>query len=211
MTLPALRALLRQDLRDTDPTAYRWSDADLDRHLQHAARDLSLAVPREATVEFTTTPGSRTLSLASLPDLVRVEAVEYPVDRWPPSYVLFSLWGTTLTLLVDTPPAGAEPVRLYYGRLHTLTATTSTIPSYLEELVVMGASGYAALEWASYATNRVNPGGPETWQHFLTWGKERLTLFQRSLDRLSARNRVRPRRLYTPAHTGAARTHILTG
>lgn len=211
MTLPTLRALLRQDLKDTDPSSYRWSDVDLDRHLQHAARDLSLAVPLEATAELVTTPGSRTLSLASLAGLVRVEAVEYPVGQWPPVYVLFSVWGDTLTLLVDPAPTGAEPVRIYYGRLHTLDATTSTLPSHLEELVVMGAGAYAALEWASFATNRSNLGGPETWRHFLTWGKERLGLFQRTLDRLAANNRVRQRRLYSPAQVGASQTDPFTG
>ncbi|GBD10987.1 hypothetical protein HRbin23_00637 [bacterium HR23] len=211
MSLPALRALLRQDLKDTDPGAYRWSDADLDRHLQHAVRDLSLAIPRETQAELTTTPGTRSVSLAGLPDLVRVEAVEYPVGQWPPSYVLFSLWGSTLTLLVDPPPQGAEPVRIYYGRLHTLDATTSTIPPHLEELVVMGASAYAALEWASFATNRSNLGGPETWRHFLTWGKERLALFHRSLDRLAANNRLRPRRLYAPAEVSPSRTDPFSG
>ena len=206
MTLPTLRALLRQDLKDTDPTNYRWSDADLDRHLHHATRDLSLAVPLEASAELTTTPGSRALSLASLSGLVRVEAVEYPIGQWPPSYVLFSVWGNTLTLLVDRAPGGVEQVRLYYGRLHTLDSSTSTIPSHLEELVVMGAGAYAALEWASFATNRSNLGGPETWRHFLTWGKERLALFQRALDRLAANNRIRQRRLYSPAEIGASQT-----
>ncbi len=33
-----------------------------------------------------------------------------------------------------------------------------------------GAGGYAALEWASYATNRINSGGDDVWRHYHTWG-----------------------------------------
>ena len=86
------------------------------------------------------------------------------------------------------PADGPGPGRLYYDALHSVTATSSTVPSHLEELVVMGASAYAALEWASYATNRATVGGPETWRHFLTWGRERLLLFQRALLQVEVRD-----------------------
>ena len=55
---------------------------------------------------------------------------------------------------------------VYYGKLHKLDANSSTIPSSLEELVAIGAEGYAALEWSSFATNRVNVGGAEVWRHY---------------------------------------------
>jgi hypothetical protein len=48
MTLSQLRAALRRDLRDEDPGDYRWSDDELDRHIDHALREFSQAIPREA-------------------------------------------------------------------------------------------------------------------------------------------------------------------
>ncbi|MFQ5880784.1 MAG: hypothetical protein ACE5IZ_11520, partial [Dehalococcoidia bacterium] len=161
MDLSQMRARLRQDLHDEDPSNQRWSDAELDRHVGRAVRELSLAIPLEAKATLTTTASSRDLSIATLADLVAVEAVEYPTAKYPPSYVPFSLWAGTLTLLIDQKPAGSESVSVYYGKMHTLDAAGSTIPPQLEEVVAAGAAAYAALEWASFATNRVNVGGQD--------------------------------------------------
>lgn len=199
MDLATMRTRVRRDLHDEDGASYRWTDAELDRHLDRAVRELSLAVPLQSKATLTTAAGSRDLSLASLTGLVQVEAVEYPVDKYPPQFAQFSLWGNTLTLLVDSAPSGAASAYLYYGKLHTLDATSSTIPAPLEDLVALGAAAYAALEWASYATNRVNLGGEETWRHYLAWGQDRLGDFARGLAKGSRKNAVRLRRLYRPA------------
>jgi len=198
MNLAEMRARLRQDLHDEDESNYRWSDEELNRHIEHALRELSLAVPLEAKATLTTTAGSRELSLSTISDLVAIEAVEYPVGRYPPRYVRFSLWGDTLTLLVEGAPSGGEEVYIYYGKLHTLDETTSTIPSPLEDLVVIGGAGYAAIEWASFATNRLNVGGESTWRNYLTWGQDRLASFLRGLSKHSKKNVVRSRQLYCP-------------
>jgi len=208
MNLSEMRTRVRRDLHDEDASSYRWSDSELDRHIEHAVRELSIAVPLEAVATLTTTPGSRELSLSGLDGLIQVEAVEYPVGKYPPSYVRFSLWGSTLTLLVDEAPQEAESVKVYYGKLHTLDATTSTIPPYLEELVAIGAEGYASLEWASFATNRLNVGGPDTGHHYLVWGQERLAHFHQRLAKLGRRSSLRVRRLYTPAGQGASQTEV---
>ncbi len=199
MNISEMRTLVRRDLHDEDAANYRWSDDEIDRHIQRAVREASLAAPLEQTAILTTTPGSRDLSIASLTDRVVVEAAEYPIDSYPPVYPGFSLWGDTLTLLVDAAPAAAESVRVYYGGLHTLDESGSTLPASLEEVVATGAAGYAALEWASFATNRLNAGGSETWRDYLTWGEQRLAAFAGALARQGRRSAVRVRRLYTPA------------
>jgi hypothetical protein len=199
VNLSEMRTRVRRDLHDEDPANQRWTDDELDRHIERAVRELSLAIPLEAKATLTTTEGSRDISLASLSDLVAVEAVEYPVDKYPPSYIPFSLWADTLTLLVDATPPGDQSVNIYYGEMHTLDATTSTILPHLEELVASGAAAYAALEWASFATNRINVGGQDVWRQYLTWGQERLAAFSRALAKHSRRNAVRVRQLYTPA------------
>lgn len=206
MNLTEMRARVRQDLHDEDANNYRWTDDELDRHIEHAVRELSLAVPLEAKATPTTTAGSRELSIASLTDLVAIEAVEYPVGEYPPRYVRFSLWGETLTLLIESTPGDGEEVYVYYGKLHTLDETTSTIPSPLEELVAIGAEGYAAIEWASFATNRVNLGGDQAWRNYLVWGQDRLASFMKGLAKHSRKNVVRCRRLYRPYEPGAGQT-----
>lgn len=198
MNLAEMRTRVRRDLHDEDSSNYRWTDDELDRHIGHAVRELSLSLPLEAKANLTTTAGSRELSIASLSDLVVIEAVEYPVAKYPPSYVRFSVWGDTLTLLIDQVPGDGEEVYIYYGQLHTLDANGSTIPSPVEDLVATGAAGYAAVEWASFATNRVNVGGDETWRNYLIWGQDRLAAFMQGLARHSRKNAVRVRRLYRP-------------
>jgi len=63
---------------------------------------------------------------------------------------------------------------IYYGQLHTLNVSTSTIAAWQEDLITTGACGYAAVEWAVYAINRVNTGGDATSGELLNWGKEKL-------------------------------------
>jgi hypothetical protein len=199
MDLPTMRARLRKDLHDEDSANYRWTDGELDRHVQHAVREFSLAVPLEARTALTTTPGSRDLSISTLADLVAIEAVEYPAGHYPPAYQRFSVWLTTLTLLVESAPAAAETINVYWTKLHTIDATSSTVPPRFEDVIADGAGGFAALEWASFSTNRINAGGRDVWREYLAWGQERLAAFQRALARHARRNAVRVRRLYTPA------------
>ncbi|MBI4236375.1 MAG: hypothetical protein HY688_03350 [Chloroflexi bacterium] len=205
-TLADIRTRVRKELHDEDATAYRWTDTVLDRHIARALGELALAAPREMVASPTTTAGSRDVSLASLASRVVVEAVEYPTGRYPPSLVPFSLWGDTLTLLVDTVPAGGEALKVYYGALHTLDATTSTLPAALEETLVTGAAAYAALEWANYAVNRINVGGEEVWRQYLAWGQERLADFQGQLARTGRRAALRLRQLYRPAQPPASQS-----
>ena len=82
-TIADIRARLRKDLHDEDALNYRWTDGELDRHIQHTVREFSLAVPLEAKTTLATTAGSRDLSISGLTDLVAIEAVEYPTGELP--------------------------------------------------------------------------------------------------------------------------------
>ena len=198
MDLPSMRTRLRRDLRDTDPANERWPDGALDRHIERALRELSLAAPLETTATLGTVAGSRDLSVAALTDRVSIDDVEYPAGLYPPSRPPFSLRGDTLTLDVASPPLGAEAVTVYYSKLHTLGAVGSTLPRALDDLVATGAGAYAALEWASFAVNRVNVGGAETWRHYHVWAQERLAEFARALAKHGRARRVRSGVLSSP-------------
>ena len=208
MNLVDMRARIRTDLHDEDAMNYRWTDGELDRHIQHTVRQFSLALPLEAKTTLATTAGSRNVSISTLTDLVAIEAVEYPVGEYPPSYVRFSVWLGTLTLLVDSTPTGVENVDALHTKLQMIDATSSTVPARFEDVIAAGAAGYAAVEWSSFATNRVNVGGQDVWREYLTWGQERLAEFQRSLARHGRRNAVRVRRLYAPATPTADQTTV---
>lgn len=205
MNLGDMRTIVRRDLHDEDANNYRWTDSELDRHIAHAVKDLSEAIPYEQKATVATTAGSREIDISGLTERVMVQAVEYPVDQFPPSYQRFALWADTLTLLGNEVPDGSNAY-VYYGKLHTLDATTSTIPTQHEDLVALGACGYAAVEWAVYAINRANVGGSGTPAELLGWGRERLARFRAELRRLGRRQRVRMRSLYQPYYPPASKT-----
>ncbi len=192
MDLSMMRTIVRRDLKDEDSGNYRWTNDELDRHIAHAVKELSEAVPVPARAVLPTTLGSRQIDVSSLTDRVMIEAVEYPVGRFPPYYQQFALWGDILSLFGDEVPDGSN-CYIYYGKLHTFDAQSSTISTKLEDLVATGAEGYAAVEWAVYAVNRVNVGGAITPGELLTWGNDKLKFFRQELKRLGRRNRVRTR------------------
>jgi hypothetical protein len=208
VTIATLRSRLRRELHDEDAQSYRWTDAELDRHLTRAARALSLVWPRDQRTALATTAGSRAVALTALTDLVEIEAVEYPTGEWPPSYVRFSVFETTLTLLVESEPSAVQPIEVYWGKLHTLDANSSSLPTIAEDAVVTGAAAYAALEWASFATNRANVGGPDAWRDYQAWGEERLRAFQAALSEFGRgrEGRLRTAGLYRPERAAGRST-----
>jgi hypothetical protein len=208
MNLAEMRARIRKDLHDEDSANYRWTDGELDRHIQRAVRDFSLASPLEAKATLTTAADTRDLSIASLTDVVGIEAVEYPTGKYPPSYIRYSVWLNTLTMLIDEVPPPMRDVHVYYTKLHLIDATSSTLPARFEDVIATGAGGYAAVEWSSFATNRVNAGGQDVWRGYLTWGQERLAEFQRALAKHGRRNAVRARRLHTPVESAPDATTV---
>jgi len=199
MNIADMITIVRRDLHDEDAANYRWTDDELTRHIAHAVKDFSEALPLEQKATKATTSGSREIDISSLSGVVMVAAVEYPVDKFPQRYQRFALWGDTLTLLGDEVPDGSN-CYIYYGKLHTLNAATSTIPTKHEDLLAAGACGYAALEWAVYAINRINVGGAMTSRELLACGKEKLGYFKAEIKRLGRRNRVRARTLYKPCY-----------
>lgn len=203
MDLDTMRARVRTDLRD--PSGERWDDTTLDRHTERALAEVSLAAPREVTATLTTSADSRDLDLASLEGRVAVDAVEYPVGQYPPAFVAFSIWGDTLTLDLDSAPAAGEEVHVRYSGAHTIDDEGTTVPDALHDLVATGAAAYAAIEWASYATNRINVGGDDVWRRYLAWGQDRLASFSRALAKHGRERRLKSRRLYVAAAVGAGR------
>ena len=206
MDLPTMRTRVRRDLHDEDAPTYRWTDNELDRHIQRTLDEVSVASPREMKSTLTTTASSRDLSLSSLTNLISIEAAEHPTGKYPPAYIRFSVWAGTLTMLIDSIPAGGENVDVYYGAIHTLDATSSTLPTHLEDLGAAGAGAYAALEWSSFATNRINVGGEAVWKQYLVWGQDRMAAFLQRLAQLGRKNALRARSLYVPAHSGPSQT-----
>ena len=205
MNLTDMRTLVRRDLHDEDSNNYRWTNDELDRHISHAVKEFSEYIPLEQKAVKATTSGSRELDIASITERVMVEIVEYPTDKFTRKFQRFSLWGNILTMLGDEIPDGSNAY-IYYGKLHTLDGSGSTIPSQYEDLIIVGACGYAAIELSSFSINRVNVGGTVTPGELLEWGNQKLKYFLQELKRLGRRNRIRVSMLYEPYYPSVTRT-----
>jgi hypothetical protein len=197
MNLTDMITLVRQDLHDQDSGNYRWTDGELTRHINRAVREFSEEVPLPARATLPTTSDSREVDISSLIARIIVEAVEYPLGSFPPDYQQFTVWGDTLTIISGSEPDGTN-CYIYYGILHTLDASGSTIPTKYEDIIAVGATGYAATEWGIYAINRVNIGGTITSKEYLEWGNQKLKFFRQELKRLGRKNRIRVSSLYQP-------------
>jgi len=197
-------ALVRQDLHDEVSTDYRWTDLELTRHIGRAVKEYSQAVPLEQKATLVTVAGSREISITTLTDRIIVEAVEYPVGNFPPTYQRFALWNDIITLLGEEIPDGSN-CYIYYGKLHTLS-TTSTLQSQHEDLIAAGAAGYAALQLSNYVINQVNAGGTGTPEDWAAWAKEKLAFFRAELKRLGRKSKVVTRQLYTPYYPVKSQT-----
>jgi hypothetical protein len=205
MNFAEMIALVRKDLHDEDDTNYRWTDGELTRHINRALGELSESLPLPAKATLPTTAGSRELDISGLNDRIMVLAVEYKVGVMPPGYQQFSIWGETLTILSGSQPDGSN-CNIYYGARHTLDAQGTSLPSKYEDLVVIGACGYAAVELAVYTINKVNVGGVVTTKEMLEWGNQKIKHFRQELKRLGRRNRVNVNALYEPYFPNIAKT-----
>ena len=194
-TLTDIRERCRRDLSDV--AGELWGDEQLDRHIEHALRELSLAIPRELTATLATTEGSRELATTSLDALIEVEAVEFPVAQFPPAMVGFSAWGATLSLHTETAPEG-EDAKVYYTAAHVLDEDGSTLSDTLSDILVTGATAFAALELAAGTANQLNLQ-PTASERYSAWARARLTAFRQLLHTYGRKNRVRGRRMYVPA------------
>lgn len=195
--LATIRATVRADLHDEDATNERWTDAELDRHIKRALLEYSLHGPLEAKSTLLTTAGSRDIDVSGLTPRVRIVAAEFPTGSYPPSYVPFSLWGDTITLDLTAAPSSAQNAIVYWHKTHSINGS-ATFPASHDDLVAGGAAAYAALEWASFATNRLNVGGDEVWGRYMEFGNVRLAAFREQLRRLPEASRARTARLYSP-------------
>jgi hypothetical protein len=197
MNLEEMKTAVRRDLHDEDAANYRWTDDEIERHIEHALRLFSLSLPYDDSLITPTVAGSTEIDISAITDLVTVEAVEYPTGNQPAYYCRFRLRGNTVTLLDGKIPDGSD-ARILYGKLHTLESSSTTIPPAFDDIIITGACGYAAVEWAVFAMNRVNTGGTDAPRETLDWGKQKLNEFNSTLKKIGRYGRLRVRQFSTP-------------
>ena len=162
-TLTTMRTLVRRDLKDEDSSNYRWQDNEIERAIARALSSCPGYVPREMKSTMATTDGSRDIDISTLTDRVSVDRVEFPIRfRKDPEAVpaVYRLSGHH------------HPDRRHRGRRRRTamsigarfipwTAAPVPSPTYLEDVLALGAAAYAVLAQAQYRTDTADFGGSE--------------------------------------------------
>ena len=195
MILSDMRTLVRRDLKDEDNSNYRWQDNEIDRAIARAVAELSRYVPREMKATIATTAGSREIAMTSLTDRVSVDRVEFPVAETPRSFQRFTVYSETITLIGDVKGDGTN-CYVYWGKVHTLDGSTSTIPSYLEDVLALGAAAYAVLSHTQYRTDTAGFGGERADTDYQSWGTVMLKEFKAQLKRFGRGRKLKISQFY---------------
>jgi len=190
------RSLVRQMLGDSDEANPVYDDGFLDSHIAHAVEIYSRYLPRQASSDVATTPGSFVISLAGIEAGASVTGVEYPPGKNPPCYIPFQIWEDSLTLLEGELPDGAS-ARLYYTLPHQVDEQSSTIPENHLHLAAAGAAALVAFKEAVKSANRVNTGGTGAADKYLEWAGRRLDWYTATLEKLARYKTIKTGRLYT--------------
>jgi hypothetical protein len=194
MDIATMRARVRRDLQDEgSPT--RFSDDELDRAINRAVTEFSKYLPYAQTSTITTVDDRDEIDISDLTDLIAVYRVEFPIGNMPRTYERFEVYGEIVRLLESV--GDGEDCCVYWGSVHTLDESSSTIPVHLEDLVALGASGYAIMSISQAKIDVNNPGGSRVDYNYQQWGVNRLNEFQKGLNKLRSNvNKLRTSQLY---------------
>jgi hypothetical protein len=151
--IAAIRTIIMDELEEG--TANEFSEEQIGAHLEQALAEVSEKSPAESRETLTTTPGSRDISMAGIDGLLAVVKGEYPVGREPPAFRNATLFGTNMTLQLDSAFSGAFACYAWCLKCHTLSETDSTLKPNEERVLIDGAAAYTALSWAHTARGQV--------------------------------------------------------
>jgi len=194
MNLIEMRARVREDLQDTDSENYRWTDDEVDGAIQRVVTEYSLHAPIEQQDDIATTDGDTELDISSLTGLLEVESVEFPIGQTPKYLQRPEYWAGHLYMQDE---GNGNDARVRWLKKHTLDASSTTIPTEHEEIIVLGATGYLAMSASVATVDRAFIAGRYGTISYKAWGKERLDRYDRKLKAISRSSKVIPHQLYT--------------
>lgn len=119
------------------------------------------------------------LSKASITDLIEIKKAEYPTRQDPQKFTNFRVFGDIVTLADITPTDGDE-VFLYCKKFHTLTESSSTLDSTLEDVLIKGVVAYAARSWLGGEMREQIIPNTVKWYH--DWVNEHYLIYQKGLS-----------------------------
>ncbi len=194
MNLVEMRDRARNDLQDTEPADYRWTDPQIDGAIYRALREYSLAAPIQKQDDLPTVSGDREIDITTLSRLIKIESLEFPIGLLPPSYRHISYWAGRLAMQED---GDGNDARIRWWQAHHLDAVSTTVPQEHREVIILGATGYLAMSASAYSVDRASIAGRHATINYRAWGRERLASYEWKLKAIGAGRRVITRTLYT--------------
>lgn len=173
------RQILRAEFKLDE--SREWTKDELIIIAKQCLVEISKSSPRQVIETVKTTAASVQLDISSIEDLIAIQDVEYPVGNEPRDFRNFNVFGNTLTMEIDLSPAANEDVYLYCKKTHQLTDDTSTLPPQLEEILVKGITGYAAVNKSRWHIRRINVGGSKVAAQMQNWGLAQLAFYNQGL------------------------------
>jgi len=173
------------------PATERWGYAhdqnDLDEAIRWALGRYNEVNPETTIGSLTLAADGREVDISSLTylDVIRVWwPYTSTAPENPPNWRDFQVWpGDILYLDSDSEPQSADVVRVWYNKLRTISgldsATSTTLPTQHENLIIAGASGFAAQERVQDEQQRWIP------RKLREWAQQRLQEFERGLRQVA--------------------------
>jgi hypothetical protein len=194
MNLTEMRARVREDLQDIDSQNYRWTDDEVDGAIDRVVMEYSLYAPIEQQDDIATTEGDTELDISTLSGLLKVQSVEFPIGYKPKYFQRTEYWAGHLYM---DDEGNGKNARVRWLKKHTLAASSTTIPTEHDEIIVLGATGYLALSASAYTVDRASIAGRHATINFKAWGIERLKRYDQQLQQIARANKVISKQLYT--------------
>ena len=182
----------RYGTRLRPPAWQRYSGAynqdDLDEAIRWALHRYTKINPQRAITTVTLSAAGREVDISSVTDYLEIERVWWDYDStdpaFPPRWRDFELWPGDILFIKDgDEPASADVVRIFYHKLQTLqsldSASVTSLPLDDDNLIVVGAAGYATQERIQEVEGRQIP------TRLREWAQARIVEFERGLLHLA--------------------------
>jgi hypothetical protein len=187
-------ARAREDLKDTDPLNYIWTDGEIQAAIQRVVDEYSLNAPMQHQDDIATTEGETEIDITSLENVLQIDSVEFPLGYAVKHMQHIEYWAGRLYMEEEGDGTDA---RVRWLAKHTIDGDDTTIPLEHQEIIVLGATGYLAMSASAYTVDRATIAGHWGTISYKAWGIERLKRYDTMLKQIAQGKRITRRTLYT--------------
>ena len=180
-----------------DTSTAIWGTAAIGQAIDDGLVEIAMYSPRVVLATVTPVSGTPDLDISgtAYADLLygyskdSIDEVEFQVDKEPKRFRNFSVHHQKITMDISFEPDGTDSARLYLKKAHVLGgAGTSSLSPEMERLLIDLVAAKLAKNVSIDAIGEITIGGAQTFNQYITWGRERLDEVKKELRRLAPSN-----------------------